>query len=1669
MVMPVTSRLQQQQSGGRDTGVTGRILQKRQQEKQQEWEAELNQEKQIAKDAGILDFPSVIKEPLGVTRGKLQEFAQKRQENQTQPEEIVTVPLPPRLESRAQREAQDPSNPVLDWIKDHTVDALGEGVDAFLETLPGRALDKVGEIGREIFTPGASLGNISTMTGAAENLVSKALPRLGGSVAGRATKAALTEGMVGVPLGVGQSLASGETDLGQAAKEGLLYGGIGGAAIGAAAPVVGAAIKKGLQPVTEKLAFRREIDDFIRGTKHEPVADAPLDISDYADISLTNSGTNKSRGNSVIMGETKPRKITIPESTKVHYREDIAQFMNKELSAPKALAPMRDPSNLDELVRSKGYADITPETVARSYNTKTWYHGTGTDKLTKETLDPFIGSHESLFGQGIYLTDSPSIAEGYAASRGRRGTPTIYEAEVNVDRVLDLERPITLDVADALLKTTKPLDYLYKTDKGMDGYFSKLVQDGAQSGETTEQIITKLRESVEEFSHSSGIPTSEFVENFQDLAINLKQAGYDGLTHTGGHRTGNEAHRVLIMLDPQNWYGKNSGVGQVNRFDKRNPGGSTAVTKSAKDEVLERLGIAGEVPNFERFPDEINALGKRGTQSVKKDSNKRPPESISMAPEQEAKGDGNIQFTEDGRPLLRQGDGSNNKKDVVKRSKIIQDLAKDLNIPIRTGRYRYDAHGIHNSKTGVVRVRRTNDAPTIFHEVGHELDNRHKTSWTGQFDKELIPIGANTSGPGYSRDAVRREGVAEYFRLLISDPAEAHARAPGFHKAFMQSLTKEERRSVLKAQQRTQNYINQPILKKSIAEMSIGEKEQRKLPSFGQVYAKFVDDMDPIKQAVKHLDEKGIEVFRDFALLRGSSGRAQAFLKQGIVDENFKVIGKSMQDVLDPVRRHLDDFRSYIKDKRAIELAGRGIETGSDVTLDQRIANVKALEKRYKHFAKVHQELKEYQDAVLNELVDSGLLSSDDVAAMRAANKEYVPFFRVFEAEAGSGAAKGGRTSMGGGTANQSARMFRIKGSDRDIIDPLEGIVKNTYQYITIAERNRAMLKLVDSFTAADGMGGLVEKVPVPMQMQKFSLEDLRSTLERQGVDTSDLDMDTIVNIFRPSNTIPGKDNIIAVYRGGTREFYQLDSDLYRAVTAADKDQMGMIVRALNFPVRLLRAGVVNTLEFWLKNMWRDQFSAMVNSHNGYVPFIDMIRGMYHVLGKTETFTKFMAAGGAQGLRQSLDRKYLQADLRAMVERSMADKSLNVIKNPLEAMRALSELSELGTRIGEFSKGLKSDASAEGVKNAAASARDLIDFGRAGSVGRNINKVSAFWNAQVQGFDKMVRTFTNPKTAPKAFAKSLAAITAPTWGLYQAYKDDPRYQELQQWDKDMFWHFWVGDRHMRIPIPFELGVVFKVLPERLFRYIDGDETAGRLLGKTVYENTVPLPEITALMPWIQVYANKTFSGSPIVPRREDGLAPEEQAGPYTSTVAKAIARIPGVNNNLLTEDMLGSPRKVDHIIQGYLGSLGKYASQVVDTVLEKTGVTNPVAKPDTGLEDAAMFKAFLGKTLIGNTDSIDRFYDQYDKLSKGSKTAKKNGVQYADETKYKQFEKIKDAMSEVGTAIRAVEADRNMTGSEKTEKIKEFNLILNNLARTGLGNSPLKMEDFFPSKKGGGQ
>lgn len=139
------------------------------------------------------------------------------------------------------------------------------------------------------------------------------------------------------------------------------------------------------------------------------------------------------------------------------------------------------------------------------------------------------------------------------------------------------------------------------------------------------------------------------------------------------------------------------------------------------------------------------------------------------------------------------------------------------------------------------------------------------------------------------------------------------------------------------------------------------------------------------------------------------------------------------------------------------------------------------------------------------------------------------------------------------------------------------------------------------------------------------------------------------------------------------------------------------------------------------------------------------------------------------------------------------------------------------------------------------STRDLTtDFQRSGTAGKNANKLIAFFNATVQGQDKMIRTFRNPKTRKAALIKSLIGITLPSLILWAMYHDNDKIKELPLWRKDLFWNIPTKNYVISIPKPFELGILFGSLPERVLDHFkDSDSKAVKSWVSDFFSNMLP--------------------------------------------------------------------------------------------------------------------------------------------------------------------------------------------------------------------------------------
>lgn len=340
-----------------------------------------------------------------------------------------------------------------------------------------------------------------------------------------------------------------------------------------------------------------------------------------------------------------------------------------------------------------------------------------------------------------------------------------------------------------------------------------------------------------------------------------------------------------------------------------------------------------------------------------------------------------------------------------------------------------------------------------------------------------------------------------------------------------------------------------------------GESAGREPMTLEKLYTSALDDLAPLQRIVDEMAQgKDLPASKDpykmARLLRGGFGKAQAALELstfdfGTLDNN----GKSLKAVMEPVRGELDAFRAYAIAARAMELKDRFIVSGFDVD-----AAAKVLKESDPKFKQVMTELVEYQNRITAYLKDSGVLSDEAYAAMLEANKNYVPFYRMLGEEPG---AKG----AGAGLSTRNP-IKTIKGSGMDIIDPVESIIKNTYTYLTLADRNAALREFY-LLGKKSGMSEMFfEKAPADLRATTVSDAEMAKFLKENGINKMPQDA---LTVFRAMRRPLAADEIGFFMDGKWTVLRVFDQDVAAALKATDRQSLGMLWQFLAAPAKMLR------------------------------------------------------------------------------------------------------------------------------------------------------------------------------------------------------------------------------------------------------------------------------------------------------------------------------------------------------------------------------------------------------------------------------------------------------------------------------------------------------------------
>ena len=766
-------------------------------------------------------------------------------------------------------------------------------------------------------------------------------------------------------------------------------------------------------------------------------------------------------------------------------------------------------------------------------------------------------------------------------------------------------------------------------------------------------------------------------------------------------------------------------------------------------------------------------------------------------------------------------------------------------------------------------------------------------------------------------------------------------------------------------------------------------------------------------------------------------------------------------EVLAPVADRLEEFGMYLVGLRANDLMtmpqhqGKNIE---DVTgFDQESVDA-MVALGDETFQDVQKKYIEFNKSILDVATDAGLIKPETRAVWES--DMYLPFFRVMEE---GGVAMTPRSK--GGVVDQSSGIKRLKGSTKAIGDPLQNILANWTHLLDASLKNNAARQAVDNLIGS----GVIERKALEWKPKKVSAEEAKKKViqlaQDQGLDPEAWDilssaesLEGLADLF--ALEAPAGKNIIRIMRDGKPEYYEVFDDLLlRSLTNINQQSWGKMMNIFRTPKRWLTTMVTAAPDFMMRNFTRDTLSAWVLGRDKFIPAIDGAKGVVKAWNEDQDMVRLMAAGGtftSGGYLNAHDPTSLSRFIKAELKHPDFEKTvLNTPRRLWDFWQRVGSAAENGNRVAVAMAAKGADKS---TIEQAFEAKDLMDFSMRGDyvAMQLLAETVPFMSARIQGLHRLGRGLAED---PRNFALKGSMITMAALALWFRNKDDERYKELEEWDRDTYFHFFVGDEHFRLPKPFEVGMIFGTVPERMADSLSGERGWDVFFERLAWNtketlSMTPIPQTIA--PMVEQWANKsTFTGRPIVGLRLTRLAPEAQYEPWTSETLRVLG------------DAIGqSPKRMESLVRGYFGTMGTYILGASDMVTRN--LFNLPEHPEKSLDEYPIVRSFYRGDETGRyTRYTTEMYELLRELNQAhyavlkfredgdEENVEELQDRYGSLFQYrKMLNKRSRELSKLNKKIRRTHISKNLSPSRKKEIIDGLVRQRNKITSTAMKKIP---------------
>lgn len=891
-------------------------------------------------------------------------------------------------------------------------------------------------------------------------------------------------------------------------------------------------------------------------------------------------------------------------------------------------------------------------------------------------------------------------------------------------------------------------------------------------------------------------------------------------------------------------------------------------------------------------------------------------------------------------------------------------------VPVRVGGVDEKYKGLFKVGPEVVRSRAFADYATYSHEIGHFLDKKLEVKGS---DAELIAGAENVWGNNsvfreYNNAEKRAEGIAEFTRQILADPEMAERNFPKYYENFIQALRNSNNKDLAKKFDRLADVMRRYSLQSDQARgrASISFADDLNLKSITQkaedvladAYKYAVDDKDPINKFVEAvIDKTGKELpYEDnpYLLARSAASSAKSRSTMLLDDKGkptdvIEALNKvynnklkyavTLQDILkevDSVKFSKDYLRSngykdnrqafstYLVAKRQLEL--QSIHKEYNGSMEKNIA-ASIVENAPKEFISASEKVHQHFDNVLSILEDSGIISKEQHNTLAEKYKNYVPMYR--DRSMDDVKIPGYKPKSGLANVTNPIKGLNEYGSNRNVIDPLDSLIAYTQKSVDAAERNKVGLAL-SRLKDIEGIGSYLEERP---------------DLEGKG---------------SPENFV------FTVWENGEKKSYQTAPELYDAMVNLSLPTFNTVEKVFMTPAEVMRAGATGTPAFGLFNLARDTLTSVLYSNNTTIPVIEPIgntmyglwealRSNYHK--KSSLYREFEVAGVPMTTRISTERSSLKW------QKLQEAPGVKLGTMLYKGFQKLNQSLEEAARLGEFAAGRRKGKS---IQEAGLEAKEITtDFSRGGSLARKYNRYVPFFNAAIQGTDRLIREV---KAHPvRLGARVGTAIILPALFEWVAFHDEDWYQDVPQDIRDNYFIARIGDEIVKTPLPQEVAFLAGGFKRSLSKLLDDNPDAMNKWAANTLDTMLPDYIPAFMKPFIEWQSSYNFfTEKNIIPVSLQNLPDKEQYDIYTSMTAIKLGQALNV-----------SPKKIDNLIQ----NVGATGAVTLNAMIGDYALGRENELPAKNMNEQPIIGRF-GYTPGKRSQNIEDFYQLYNDTSK---------------------------------------------------------------------------------------